>query len=209
LGPKVVARFRREAEAVARLQHPHVVQIFEVGQVNGRPFFSMEYVAGGSLAETLARQPPSPREAAELTATLALAMQAAHQRGIVHRDLKPSNVLLTADGTPKIADFGLAKRLDDETAHTHTGEVLGTPSYMAPEQAEGHKDRIGPATDVYALGAILYELLAGRPPFQGATPLASLRLIVSQDPVAPSRLARSLPPDLPAPCLQCPEKAPP
>jgi mono/diheme cytochrome c family protein len=208
LGPKVVARFRLEAEAVARLQHPNVVQIFEVGQVNGRPFFSMEYVAGGNLADLLARQPPSPRRAAELTATLARAVQAAHERGIVHRDLKPSNVLLTADGTPKIADFGLAKRLDEDSAHTHTGEILGTLSYMAPEQAEGHKDQIGPATDVYALGAILYELLARRPPFQGATPLATLRLIHAQEPVPPSRLARAVPRDLEAICLKCLEKAP-
>src|SRR5262245_30164382 len=208
LGPRVVARFRLEAEAAARLQHPNVVQIFEVGQVNGQPFFSMEYVAGSSLAELLTRQPPSDRQAAELTATLARAVQAAHERGIVHRDLKPSNVLLTADGTPKIADFGLAKRLDHDAAHTHTGEILGTPSYMAPEQAEGHKDRIGPATDVYALGAILYELLARKPPFQGATPLASLRLVLAQDPVAPSRLAPSVPRDLEAICLKCLEKAP-
>jgi mono/diheme cytochrome c family protein len=208
LGPRAVARFRLEAEAVARLQHPNVVQIFEVNQVNGRPFFSMEHVAGGSLADLLARQPPSPRRAAELTATLARAVQAAHEGGIVHRDLKPSNVLLTADGTPKIADFGLAKRLDEGSAHTHTGEILGTLSYMAPEQAEGHKDLIGPATDVYALGAILYELLARRPPFQGATPLASLRLVLGEEPVPPSWLAPSVPRDLEAICLKCLEKAP-
>ncbi|MCI0457198.1 MAG: protein kinase [Gemmataceae bacterium] len=208
LGPRVVARFRLEAEAAARLQHPNFVQIFEVGQVNGQPFFSMEYVTGGSLAQLLARQPPSARRAAELTATLARAVHAAHECGFVHRDLKPSNVMLTADGTPKIADFGLAKRLDHDAAHTHTGEILGTPSYMAPEQAEGHKDQIGPATDVYALGAILYELLAGKPPFQGASPLAALRLVVAQEPIAPSRLARSVPRDLEAICLKCLEKAP-
>jgi serine/threonine-protein kinase len=208
LGPKVVARFRREVEAVARLQHPNVVQIFEVGQVNGQPFFSMEYVAGGNLAGLLARQPPTPRRAAELTATLARAVQAAHEAGIVHRDLKPANVLLTPDGTPKLADFGLARRLDEGPAHTHTGEILGTPCYMAPEQAEGHKDQIGPATDVYALGAILYEMLVRRPPFQGATPLASLRLILTQEPVAPSRLTPSVPRDLEVICLKCLEKAP-
>jgi serine/threonine-protein kinase len=207
-GPKVVSRFRLEAEAAARLQHPNFVQIFEVGQVNGQPFFSMEYVAGGSLAQLLVQQPPSERQAAELTATLAGAVHAAHERGIVHRDLKPSNVMLTADGIPKIADFGLAKRLDHDADHTHTGEILGTPSYMAPEQAEGHKDQIGPATDVYALGAILYEMLARKPPFQGATPLASLRLVVAQEPTAPSRLAPSVPRDLEAICLKCLEKAP-
>jgi mono/diheme cytochrome c family protein len=208
LGPRAVHRFRHEAEAAAQLQHPNCVQIFEVGQVNGQPFFVMEYVAGGSLAELLGRQSPSDRQAAELTATLARAVHAAHERGIVHRDLKPSNVLLTADGTPKIADFGLAKRLDHDAAHTHTGEILGTPSYMAPEQAEGHRDRIGPATDVYALGAILYELLARKPPFQGATPLDALRLVVAQEPIAPSQLVPSVPRDLEAICLKCLEKEP-
>jgi mono/diheme cytochrome c family protein len=208
LGPKVVSRFRLEAEAAAQLQHPNVVQIFEVGQVNGHPFFSMEYVAGGSLAQLVARQRLSHRQAAELTATLARAVHAAHERGIVHRDLKPSNVMLTADGTPKIADFGLAKRIDQDLAHTHTGEVMGTLSYMAPEQAEGRKGQIGPVTDVYALGAILYELLTGKPPFQGATPLASLRLVVGQEPVAPSQLAPSVPRDLEAICLKCLEKPP-
>src|SRR5204863_9183221 len=117
---------------------------------------------------------------------------AAHERGIVHRDLKPSNIMLGADGTPKIADFGLAKRLDDDSGHTHTGEILGTPSYMAPEQAEGKKDEIGPRTDVYALGAILYELLAGKPPFIGSSPLDSLRLVVAQEPTAPSHLVASV-----------------
>jgi mono/diheme cytochrome c family protein/predicted Ser/Thr protein kinase len=208
LRPKVVARFRAEAEAAARLQHPNFVQVFQVGEVNGRPFFSMEYVAGGSLAELLARNPPSARTAAELIETLARAIHAAHERGVVHRDLKPSNVMLTADGTLKIADFGLAKRLDDDSGHTHSGEILGTPSYMAPEQAEGKKDQIGPATDVYALGAILYELLAGKPPFQGTSPLDSLRLVVAQEPVAPSRIAASVPRDLEAICLKCLEKPP-
>jgi mono/diheme cytochrome c family protein/predicted Ser/Thr protein kinase len=208
LGPRAVRRFRQEAEAAAQLQHPNCVQIFEVGQVNGQPFFAMEYVAGGSLAEMLARQLLSGRQAAELTATLARAVHAAHERGIVHRDLKPSNVLLTPDGTPKIADFGVAKRLDHDAAHTHTGEILGTPSYMAPEQAEGHRDRIGPATDVYALGAILYELLARKPPFQGATPLGSLQLVVAMEPIAPSQLVTSVPRDLEAICLKCLEKSP-
>lgn len=206
-GPKVLTRFRLEAEAAARLQHPNFVQIFEVGQVNGQPYFSMEYVAGGSLAELLARQPPSARHAAQWMETLARAVHAAHERGIVHRDLKPANVMLTADGVPKIADFGLAKRFDYGSDHTHTGEILGTPSYMAPEQAEGKKDQVGPATDVYALGAILYELLARTPPFQGTSPLDTLRLVVAQEPIAPSRLAPSIPRDLEAICLKCLEKA--
>lgn len=208
LRPKIIARFRLEAKAAARLQHPNFVQIFEDGQVNGRPYFAMEYVGGGSLADLLTKQALLPGPAAELLETLARAVHAAHQLGIVHRDLKPSNVMLSADGTPKIADFGLAKHLDDDSSHTHTGEVLGTPSYMAPEQAEGKKDLIGPATDVYALGAILYELLSGVPPFQGASPLDSLRLVVAQEPLPPSRLAPAVPRDLEAICLKCLEKAP-
>jgi mono/diheme cytochrome c family protein len=208
LAPRLVSRFRLEAEAAARLQHPHFVQIFEVGEVNGRPFFSMEYVGGGNLADLLARQSLSHRQAAELTATLARALHAAHECGIVHRDLKPSNVMLTANGTPKIADFGLAKKLDEEAAHTHAGEILGTPSYMAPEQVEGSRGQIGPATDVYALGAILYEMLVGKPPFRAATPLASLRLLLSQEPIAPSTIDSSLPRDLEAICLKCLEKTP-
>ncbi len=208
LDPTQVARFRAEAEATARLQHANFVQIFEVGEVNGRPFFSMEYVDGGSLAQHLSHTRPSPRQAAELAATLAQAIHVAHASGIVHRDLKPSNVMLTAAGVPKIADFGLVKRLDHDPGHTRTGEVLGTPSYMAPEQATGQKDLVGPATDVYALGAILYELLTGRPPFRGASVLDAMRQITTQEPAAPSRLAPSTPADLDAICLKCLEKAP-
>jgi serine/threonine protein kinase len=207
LGPTQVARFRSEATASARLQHANFVQIFEVGEVNGRPFFSMEYVDGGSLAHTLTQTRPSPQHAAEMVCTLARAIHTAHERGIVHRDLKPSNVLLTAAGVPKIGDFGLAKRLDDDSGHTRSGEVLGTPSYMAPEQASGQKQLIGPTTDVYALGAILYELLTGQPPFRGDTVLDSLRMVTTYDPVAPSRLAPATPPDLEAICLKCLEKS--
>jgi tRNA A-37 threonylcarbamoyl transferase component Bud32 len=161
-----LARFRREAEAVARLQHPHVVQIHEVGEAEGRPFFSLEFVEGGSLADQLNGTPwPAPK-AARLVEMLARAVYAAHERGIVHRDLKPANVLLTADGQPKVADFGLAKLLDEEPGQTQTGAVLGTPSYMAPEQAFGRSQQVGLAADQYALGAILYELLTG-PSFPG------------------------------------------
>lgn len=207
-GPKAIARFRTEAEAAARLLHPNFVQIFQVDEVKGRPFFSMEYVTGGSLAQLLTRETLTPRKSAELVETLAKAAHFAHEHGIVHRDLKPGNVMLAADGTPKIADFGLAKRLDDDSAQTHTGEILGTPSYMAPEQAEGKKELIGPATDVYALGAILYELLAGRPPFQGISPLDSLRQVVANEPTPPSRFAVGVPRDLEAICLKCLEKSP-
>jgi predicted Ser/Thr protein kinase len=207
-GDTLVARFQAEAAAAAQLQHPNFVQIFEVGQVRGRPFFSMEFVDGGSLAQLIARQPLSPRRAAEFMETLAQAVHTAHERGIVHRDLKPSNVMITADGTPKIADFGLAKRLDDDSGQTQTGEILGTPNYMAPEQAEGKKDQIGPATDVYALGAMFYELLTTKPPFQGASGLELLRLVAFQEPVAPSRLVPAIPRDLEAICLKCLEKAP-
>jgi len=208
LGPTQVKRFRLEAEASARLQHPNFVQIFEIGQMNGRPFFSMEFVDGGSLAQRLSRERPSPRHAAELVSTLAQAIHSAHMCGIVHRDLKPANVMLTSMGIPKIADFGLAKRLDDDSGHTRTGEVLGTPSYMAPEQAAGRKELTGPATDVYALGSILYEMLTGQPPFRGVSLLDSLLQVMGKDPVIPSRLAPAIPTDLEAICLKCLEKAP-
>jgi serine/threonine protein kinase len=161
-------RFRVEAEAVARLQHPNIVQIYEVGEHEGRPFFSLEFCAGGGLDRTLKGALLPPGDAAWLVETLARAVHAAHEQHVVHRDLKPAHVLLTADGTPKITDFGLAKRLDD-AGQTRSGETLGTPSYMAPEQAQGKSDETGPAADVYSLGAILYECLTGRPPFCGAT----------------------------------------
>src|SRR5262249_35344398 len=146
-----LARFRVEAEAIARLSHPHIVQVHEVGQHDGRPYFSLEYVEGGGLDRRLAGTPLPPAEAARLGEALARAVQAAHDRGVLHRDLKPANVLLTSDGTPKVTDFGLAKKLDD-VGQTQTGAVLGTPSYMAPEQAAGRTKEVGRATDVYALG---------------------------------------------------------
>src|SRR4029077_18787522 len=157
-------RFRREAEAAAGLQHPHIVQVHDTGEHECGPYFTMEYLAGGSLAQKLAATPQPVRHAAALMATLAEAVQAAHQGGIVHRDLKPANILLTRDGTPKVTDFGLARRLEGDGGLTLSGTPLGTPCYMAPEQARGQRSAIGPATDVYALGAILHELLTGRPP---------------------------------------------
>src|SRR5262249_10938895 len=159
-------RFLAEADAIARLRHPNIVQIYEVGQHDGLPFLSLEYLSGGTLAQQV-RGPHPAREAAALMETLARTVQHAHEHGVVHRDLKPANILLTAEGTPKVTDFGLAKHERPEL--TATGAVVGTPQYMAPEQARGDNRTVGPAADVYALGAILYELLTGRPPFQGAT----------------------------------------
>jgi tetratricopeptide (TPR) repeat protein len=202
-----VARFRREAQAVARLQHPPIVQIFEVGEHDGRPFLALEYVEGGSLAQRLDGTPLPARQAAQLAQTLAHAMDVAHQRGVVHRDLKPANVLLTGDGSPKVTDFGLAKRLD-ATAQTQSGAILGTPSYMAPEQAAGKGTVVGPAADVYALGAVLYELLTGRPPFKAETPLDTLLLVQSAEPVPPSRMQPKVPRDLETICLKCLQKEP-
>jgi serine/threonine-protein kinase len=201
-------RFQREAEAVAGLHHPNVVQLYDVGDVDGRPYFTMEYVEGGSLAQKLAGTPQPARAAAQLVATLAGAVQAAHVCGIVHRDLKPANVLLTADGTPKISDFGLARRLQGGAGLTQSGVPMGTPSYMAPEQARGQLQVLGPALDVYALGAILYDLLTGRPPFRAATAAETVQQVISQEPAAPSRLNDQVPRDLETICLKCLHKDP-
>ena len=201
-----LARFRLEAEAVAKFQHPNIVQIYDIDEVKGLPYFCLEFVDGGPLHKKLAGDPQPPRQAAELLRQLAAAMEYAHQRKIVHRDLKPANVLLAADGTPKIADFGLAKKLDDAESRTQSGSILGTPSYMAPEQARGVE--VGPSADVYSLGAILYETLVGRPPFKGATVLDTLEQVRSQEPVPPSRLQPKVPRNLETICLKCLEKVP-
>jgi tetratricopeptide (TPR) repeat protein len=205
---EALARFRREAEAVARLQHPNVVQVYDVGEHEGRPYFTLELLEGGGLDRRLAGTPLPPRLAAALVQALAEAVHAAHSRGIVHRDLKPSNVLLAADGTPKITDFGLAKQLDADAGQTRTGSVLGTPSYMAPEQADGHVAAVGPRTDVYALGAILYELLTGRPPFKAPTTLETLMEVRNEEPAPPRQLQSRTPRDLETVCLKCLEKEP-
>jgi tetratricopeptide (TPR) repeat protein len=202
-GPEELARFRSEAAALARLQHPNIVQIYEVGEHDGRPYFCLEYVEGGSLADKLGGTPLAAGPAAALVQTLAGAVHAAHRRGVVHRDLKPANVLLTADGAPKVTDFGLAKRLDAPAGGTQSGAILGTPSYMAPEQAAGKSREIGPAADVYALGAILYELLIGRPPFKAATMLDTLLQVQTEEPVPPRRLQPQVPVDLETICLKC------
>ncbi len=201
-------RFRVEAEAVARLQHPNIVRIYEVGTAEDRPYFTMEFLEGGNLARKLAAGPLSPADAAGLLETLARAVDVAHQHGIIHRDLKPANVLFAADGTPKVADFGLARRLDAPARQTQSGAVLGTPSYMAPEQAAGKGKTVGPAADVYSLGAILYEGLTGRPPFAGDTLLDTLLQVLTAEPVPPRSLQPAVPRDLEAVCLKCLAKAP-
>jgi serine/threonine-protein kinase len=206
-GAKELARFRTEAEAVARLQHPNIVQIHEVGEHDGHPYFALEFCPGGSLDRKLQGTTLPPRQAAELVAVLAGAMQAAHDKGIVHRDLKPANVLLLEDGSPKVSDFGLAKKLD-EAGHTATGAVMGTPSYMAPEQAAGRSKAVGPATDVWALGAILYECLTGRPPFKAATALDTLFAVLSQEAVPVRQLQPRVPHDLETICHKCMRKDP-
>jgi WD40 repeat protein/serine/threonine protein kinase len=212
-------RFQTEAEAVARLKHPNIVQIHEIGKHNGLPYFSLEFVDGGTLARKTNGTPLSALQAAQLVETLARAVHYAHQQGIIHRDLKPANILLVkTDGqeangapaalVPKITDFGLAKRLDDdEEGPTRSGAVLGTPSYMAPEQAAGNTKHLGPQADVYALGAILYELLTGRPPFKADTLMDTVRQVVSQEPVSPLRLNTNVPRDLETICLKCLQKA--
>jgi WD40 repeat protein/serine/threonine protein kinase len=259
--PDEVARFRAEAEMVARLQHPNIVQIHEIGDYRGLPFLALEFVDGGSLAQKLDGTPLPGRVAADLIQTLARAMHAAHQHGIVHRDLKPGNILLApnpkpetrnpkseirnpkqvvktekdnaktepipipelkepgaalgsdcglriAEFSPKVTDFGLAKRLDTDSSRTRSGTILGTPSYMAPEQAAGKVSTVGPAADTYALGAILYELLTGRPPFRAETALDTVLLVLSEEPVAPRRLSPGASRDLETICLKCLQKDP-
>jgi serine/threonine-protein kinase len=231
-GPQDRARFRREAEAAARLQHPHIVQIFEVGDEKGCPYLALEYVEGGSLDQHLHGTPLPAQEAARLIGILARAVHEAHGRGIIHRDLKPANILLqmqnaecrmqnenprsnsafcilhSAFWIPKVTDFGLAKCLDAATVVTQSGAVLGTPDYMAPEQAGGSSKEVGPAADVYALGAILYYVLTGRPPFLAATALDTLLRVRSEDPVPPAVLQPKVPRDLQTICLKCLRKSP-
>jgi WD40 repeat protein/serine/threonine protein kinase len=248
-------RFRQEAEAVARLRHPHIVHVYDVSEVDGQPYFAMEYVEGGSLADRLRGTPQPIAPAARLVETLARTVQYAHGRGIIHRDLKPANILLHDDGftprrpdgrlvlqpsgivdkasaggqqadgdsqsdkpdeqpavreqlLPKISDFGLAKRMDDPATRTRSGEIVGTPCYVAPEQAAGTSAALGPAVDVYSLGAILYELLTGRPPFKGATAVDTVVQVLHEEPVPPSRLNSKVPRDLETICLKCLAKEP-
>lgn len=207
--PQAVARFRTEAEAIARQRHPNVVEIYDFGEHDGQPYFSMELVEGGSLADRLDTGPLPPRQAAELVRVLAGAVESAHQKDVLHRDLKPANVLLTPDGVPKVSDFGLAKLLDSELTPTVSGVPIGTPSYMAPEQTDGRTSAISPATDVYGLGGILYAALTGQPPFTGESPAKTYEYVRKIPPVRPARLRPGIPWQLEEICLKCLEKAPP
>lgn len=223
-----VARFRAEAGSAAALDHPHITPVYEVGEHEGQPYFSMKYVEGITLSRRLQEGPMTPREAAELLAPVCRAVAEAHARGILHRDLKPSNIMIDRDGQPHITDFGLAKRTgpgghaDSTTAAggslsgsapnfvhhslTQSGAILGTPSYMAPEQAAGRRGETGPTTDVYSLGAILYQMLTGRPPFQAATPFDTVMLVLEQDPLPPRLLNPQADPDLEMIALKCLQK---
>ena len=210
--PEDLVRFRREAEMIARLQHPNIVQIYEVGEYAGGSYLALEYVDGPALDRQVHGSPQPPRQAAQLVEALARAVHYAHGQGIIHRDLKPANVLLTPAGAPKITDYGLARHIELESGLTTAGAIMGTPSYMAPEQAEGRLKDIGPHTDTYALGAVLYEMLTGRPPFQAATVLETLVQVRQRDAVPPRRLLdshrRTCPADLETICLKCLEKDP-
>ena len=208
-------RFHAEAQAAALLDHPNIVPVFEVGEHEGQHYFSMGYVDGQSLATRLAEGPLPPKEAAVLVATVAEAVEYAHRQGVIHRDIKPSNILIDSQGRPRVTDFGLAKRVgapgtpgrgSDLTA---TGQILGTPSYMSPEQAVGQINAVGPAADIYALGSLLYAALAGRPPFQAATPLETLQQVLDQEPVSLRQLNAAVPRDLDTIALKCLEKSVP
>ena len=203
-----VARFRAEAQAAAQLQHPNIVAIHEIGEHEGRQYFSMDFVEGKNLAQIVGSRPVAPQQAAEWLKAMAGALQFAHQHGVLHRDLKPQNIMVDAVGVPRVTDFGLAKNIAGDSTLTQTGAVMGSPSYMSPEQARGRNDLVGPASDVYALGAILYELLTGRPPFRGKTPLETLSEVVNDEPRPPRSWNPNAPVDLATICLKCLEKEP-
>ena len=200
-------RFRVEAEAAARLQHPNIVSVHRVGELNGRHYYSMDYVAGQTLTQRLANGPLPGRVAARYLIAIARGIQHAHEHGILHRDLKPANILLDADDQPRVTDFGLAKQFNVDCGNTRTGAVLGTPSYMSPEQAAGRRD-VGPACDIYGLGALLYELLTARPPFRAETPFDTLLQVMDREPVPPRLLNPKIDHDLEKICLKCLSKQP-
>jgi len=195
-GPADIARFRSEAEAAAQLDHPGIVSIFEVGEEAGHPFYSMQFIEGTTLSRRLATGPLPAREAAAILAKVADAVQVAHDRGVLHRDLKPSNILIDSTGEPHVSDFGLAKRIEAAESMTHTGAIIGTPCYMSPEQAAGSRGDVGPTSDVWSLGAILYQMLTGRPPFQAAGPMDTLLAVLETDPPLPRSLDRQVDRDL-------------
>lgn len=199
-------RFLSEASATARLQHPHIVPVYEVGDIEGRPFFSMKLINGLTLSDRLLDGPMPEREAAELIATIARAIGFAHRQGIVHRDLKPSNILIDDDGTPMVSDFGLAKRFGVENDLTRSGMVIGTPSYMSPEQASGRRDDVGPASDIYSLGCVLYHALTGRPPLVAESMMELVMLVLEQDPTPPRALRPRLDRDLEMIVIRCLQK---
>src|SRR5665213_981351 len=207
-GPVEVERFHREAQAAANLQHPNIVAIHEVGEQEGQHYFSMDYVQGRDLGQIVKDGPIAFERAARYVRTIADAIQFAHQRGTLHRDLKPQNVLIDAADQPRITDFGLARLMDDDTQLTQSGLSLGSPSYMPPEQAAGRLVEISPASDVYSIGAILYELLTGQPPFQGDSVLSTLQAVGNDEPVAPRRIRADIPIDLETISLKCLEKSP-
>ncbi len=206
--PEEVRRFQQEAKAAARLRHPNIVGIHEVGQINGQHYFTMDYIGGRSLARLLEAGPLVPDQAAQCLLSVARAVEFLHAQGIVHRDLKPANILLDERGQPFVSDFGLARVFSNDTARTETGAILGTPSYMAPEQARGESAAISPRTDVYSLGAVLYEMLTGRPPFREENQLNTLMQVLEGEPTLPNRLNRGVPPELQRICMCCLEKSP-
>jgi WD40 repeat protein len=206
--PVELRRFQSEAKAAASLDHPHIVPIYHVGEHEGRPFYTMKFMEGGSLADSLSRITFDPRAGASLLLTVALAVDHAHRRGVLHRDLKPGNILLDGGGRPHVADFGLARMLADDSSFTASGAILGTPSYMAPEQATGEKRAATVASDVYSLGAILYELLAGRPPFKARSSLETIEMLLGEEPRPPRKLKPGVPRELQTICLKCLEKEP-
>lgn len=203
-----VQRFYIEAEAAAKLQHPGIIPIYDIGQRDGQHFFSMSYIQGSSLADRLKDGPIAPREAAEITLKVTDAIAYAHKHNVIHRDLKPANILIDSDGQPKVTDFGLAKKTEVADGLTASGQILGTPSYMPPEQASGQAGGVGPSADIYSLGAILYALLTGRAPFQAASVIDTLRQVMEQEPVPPRRLNSVIHPDLETICLKCLSKQP-
>ena len=208
--PEAIVRFLTEAESIARLRHPNIVQIFDRGDCDGIPYYSMEYFSAGSLSASLDGTPWAARKAAKLVADVARGLAEAHKMGIVHRDIKPANILIDEDGSPRVCDFGLAKLIESDSSLTRTNTIVGTPSYMAPEQTEEGRDRavVGPAADIYAIGALFYELITGRPPFKGPTTLETLLLVKNSDPVAPSRLVPNIPGDVETIVITCLRKEP-